>query len=117
MRALSFTLAIVFSHAVHAGDYQDNDGSWHQVIEPPAKYLNSVRISDVRIEFLPRARVRESCKWATGMPDQIGCANDIGSHCSVIVADDLPEDLRHAVLQHELAHCGPDVWPADHPVE
>lgn len=96
-----------------AKSFEDKDGSWWILISPPARYSQAAYPHEVRVHYLPRARVVDECYYLTSKAGQIGCADKWPEACDIYVAEDLPGPFRDAVHLHELAHC--HGWPADHP--
>lgn len=107
---------IALPSAASAGVFTLSDGSQRYVIDPPRYFLGNPFTGEIDLQLMPRADASRICSEAIGEYEEAACAWPISRDlCRIMIADDLPDDLGNAVLQHEYAHCAG--WPADHPLD
>jgi hypothetical protein len=118
MRILLAALLALATSAAQAGYWQDNSGKWWKLIDPPARYLYAPYTGETEVIYLAGGEVGRICADFVGhAAGEFGCALVQPDYCLIYVRDDVPVAFKMALVRHELAHCGPNGWPADHPEE
>lgn len=115
MRYAILAFALVMASQANAETYSF---AGSELIMPPAKWRFEP-LDKVDVYYPPRSEVTAFCSKYAGKYENLACTATAAPpefpQCLVVIANEIPDELKQMVLIHEKAHC--NGWPADHPLD